>query len=163
MTTTQQAQVHVKSYFARSVPDAIEHARNELGPDAMLLNTRDAPPEARHLGAIEVVFGGYKQPSPELPAAAPRDGLDEMRHKLDEIRTLLIRNGMGAAYGRSRPPVVEQALLEAGITPGLAAEIEGADTQRVSRRSVPEIARVRKLTGADPDAVIEEKIGRAHV
>lgn len=155
---TTQAQVHVKSYFARSVPDAIESARLELGPDAMLLNTRESPPEARHLGALEVVFGGYQQALPDSPAAAPSDSLEDLRRKVDEIRTLLIRNGLGGNGNRSRPPLVEQALLDAGLTAGLAAEIEEAVAERLSRRSLPEIARVRKLTAADPDAVLEETL-----
>ncbi len=32
-------------------------ARQELGSDAMLVNTRRAPAESRHLGEYEVVFG----------------------------------------------------------------------------------------------------------
>jgi len=57
MATTTQPQIRVKSYFATSIPDAIDLARRELGPDALLLNSRQSPPEARHLGPIEVVFG----------------------------------------------------------------------------------------------------------
>ena len=45
MTQTEQPHIHVKSYFASNIPDAIEVARNELGPDALLLNSRRAPPE----------------------------------------------------------------------------------------------------------------------
>ena len=47
----------LKSYFAGSVQEAIERARQELGPDAMLLNSRKISAEQRHLGAYEVVFG----------------------------------------------------------------------------------------------------------
>ena len=32
-------------------------ARQEMGPEAMLVNSRKAPPEVRHLGEYEVVFG----------------------------------------------------------------------------------------------------------
>ena len=46
----------LKSYFSETVEDAMAHARQELGPEAMLVNTRQAPPEARHLGEYEVVF-----------------------------------------------------------------------------------------------------------
>ena len=47
----------IKSYYSRTVEDAIAAARQEMGPDAMLVNSRKAPPEARHLGEYEVVFG----------------------------------------------------------------------------------------------------------
>ncbi len=47
----------LKSYFADSVASAMAEAARELGPEAMLVNSREAPPEARHLGPYEVVFG----------------------------------------------------------------------------------------------------------
>jgi flagellar biosynthesis protein FlhF len=46
----------VKSYFAGSVEAAFGKARHELGEDAVMVNSRKAPPEARHLGEYEVVF-----------------------------------------------------------------------------------------------------------
>ncbi len=49
--------MRLKSYFAESVQDAIDEARQELGPEAMLLNSKKIVPEQRHLGAYEVVFG----------------------------------------------------------------------------------------------------------
>jgi flagellar biosynthesis protein FlhF len=49
--------MRLKSYFAASVQEAIDKARTELGPEAMLLNSKKIAPEQRHLGAYEVVFG----------------------------------------------------------------------------------------------------------
>ncbi|MFL6451199.1 MAG: hypothetical protein ACJ746_26500 [Bryobacteraceae bacterium] len=49
--------MRLKSYFAQSIGDAIESARQELGPDAMLLNSRKTSPEQNYLGEYEVVFG----------------------------------------------------------------------------------------------------------
>jgi flagellar biosynthesis GTPase FlhF len=49
--------MRIKSYFTDSVQEAIEHARVELGPDAMLMNSKKTEPELRALGAYEVVFG----------------------------------------------------------------------------------------------------------
>ena len=46
----------IKSYYSRTVEDAMAAARQEMGPDAMLVNSRKAPPEVRHLGEYEVVF-----------------------------------------------------------------------------------------------------------
>jgi hypothetical protein len=51
-----QERMRIKSYYAHAVEDAMSMARQELGPDAMLVNTRKASPEARHLGEYEVVF-----------------------------------------------------------------------------------------------------------
>ncbi|MGC8793400.1 MAG: hypothetical protein ACP5U2_08415, partial [Bryobacteraceae bacterium] len=47
----------LKSYFVPSVAAALALAREELGPEAVLLETRPAPPEAAHLGRYEVIFG----------------------------------------------------------------------------------------------------------
>jgi len=41
---TNRDQMRIKSYFAKSVDLAMAQAREELGPEAMLLNTRKAPP-----------------------------------------------------------------------------------------------------------------------
>jgi flagellar biosynthesis protein FlhF len=49
--------MRIKSYFADSVQDAIEKARAELGPDAMLMNSKKTDFELRALGSVEVVFG----------------------------------------------------------------------------------------------------------
>jgi flagellar biosynthesis GTPase FlhF len=49
--------MRIKSYFTDSVQEAIEHARIELGPEAMLMNSKKTEPELRALGAYEVVFG----------------------------------------------------------------------------------------------------------
>lgn len=69
--------MRLKSYFAASVQEAIENARLELGPDAMLLNSRKIAPEQRHLGAYEVVFGItdellLRKPAAPLPETAPQ-------------------------------------------------------------------------------------------
>ena len=63
--------LYVKSFFAISIPAAIEQAQRELGLDALLLNAREAPPEARHLGDFEVVFGATQQTLAAAQAAAP--------------------------------------------------------------------------------------------
>jgi flagellar biosynthesis protein FlhF len=51
---------------------------------------------------------------------------------------------------------VERVLVDAGLEPALAAEIEEAVALRMSRRSVTEISRVRKPLDWDTDAIIEE-------
>src|SRR5580698_10574469 len=60
----------VKSFFAVSIPAAMEQAQREMGPDALLLNAREAPAEARHLGDFEVVFGANQETMHAATAAA---------------------------------------------------------------------------------------------
>lgn len=64
----------IKSYFAESIQDAMEKARVELGPDAMLVSSKKVDSELRHLGAYEVVFGLAQDSAAgrqSLRAAAP--------------------------------------------------------------------------------------------
>src|SRR5579884_1104978 len=72
--------MRIKSYFADSVQEAMELARLELGPEAMLVNSRKTDPELRHLGAYEVVFGMTSQ-SAEVRSqkgAAARQGREQV-------------------------------------------------------------------------------------
>jgi flagellar biosynthesis protein FlhF len=165
MTTTENSHIHVKSYFASNVPDAIEVARDELGADALFLNSRPAPPEALHLGAVEVVFGVYAEKRLAEPSpAASATSMDELRQRMDEIRSLLIRS-TATPSSRNRARLVEQVLLDAGLTPAIAAEIEESVTIRLNRRPVPEISRARKLPARarklhelNPDSIVQETI-----
>jgi len=100
--------MRIKSYFADSVQEAIEKARLELGPDAMLMNTKKTDFELRALGSFEVVFGlpgqaaaskprlhvkpaGGSYPEaispvpPEAPESVPAPG-GEMAQELAELR-----------------------------------------------------------------------------
>jgi flagellar biosynthesis protein FlhF len=54
-----------RSYLAKSVDEAIAHAREELGSEAILLNTRKLPNEQGQPGGYEVVFG-LPEPPPAL-------------------------------------------------------------------------------------------------
>lgn len=47
--------MRLKSYFAASVESAMNQARQELGQEAMLLDSHRSGPESRHLGEYEVV------------------------------------------------------------------------------------------------------------
>ncbi len=50
-------QMRIKSYFAKSVDQAMAQAREELGEEAMLLNTRKAPADHPSGMNYEVIFG----------------------------------------------------------------------------------------------------------
>src|SRR5438128_10972806 len=65
--------MRLKSYFAQSIGHAIESARLELGPDAMLLNSRKTSADQNYLGEYEVVFGiTGNPPAPKKSALAER-------------------------------------------------------------------------------------------
>lgn len=145
----KSAQLYVKSFFAASIPDAMEQARRELGSDALLLNSREAPPEARHLGDYEVVFGAWPETAPpatraSAPSPAPTSRIEELHSRLYEIRQMIGRIGPSFAARPADDPGVARALTDAGVDLELARSIERAVRKRMSKGAVLEISGARK-------------------
>jgi flagellar biosynthesis GTPase FlhF len=63
--------MQLKTYFASSVPAALELARKELGEDALLMDSRPARPESRALGRLEVTFA-WEQKTAKAASEQPR-------------------------------------------------------------------------------------------
>src|SRR5690242_3907951 len=120
----------IKSYFAKTVDEAIAKARVELGSDALLLNTRKVA-DAGNGAGYEVVMG-VSGPAPAretaaparttLPSAAktsaqqttaaagetaakPTSGmgteLEKLRAQMDELQSLLMRSARNS-WGAQR-------------------------------------------------------------
>ena len=45
----------IKSFYAETMDQAFHAATTEMGEEALILNTREAPSEFRHFGKYEVV------------------------------------------------------------------------------------------------------------
>jgi flagellar biosynthesis protein FlhF len=133
--------MRIKSYFVDAVADAVQAARKEMGEEAMLVETRKAPPESQHLGTYEVVFG--VNPA-ELPAGAlvkpvsaalaPSEMLRltgemaQMRRQLEGIR-LAMRSGLTAPRW-----LLPSSSLADVFSTMLAADISGEVAQAVVDR-----------------------------
>jgi flagellar biosynthesis protein FlhF len=135
--------MRLKSYFSATVEGAMALARQELGPEAMLVNSRPSPAEARHLGDYEVVF------ATELPsdqAALPRPGpvgevlgerlsleIAELKKEIEGMRGALRRSAFHPPHRNdfSQSFADAYAALAAGeVAPDLAREIvEGAEAR----------------------------------
>ena len=136
-------QMRIKSYFAKSVDLAMAQAREELGPEAMLLNTRKAPPDQIEGGGYEVIFGVAGE-SPAVPsivapiAAAPvadpesrvpehfTAELGRLHDQIDEIRNLIVRSSRAQlTVGRSVPELADvySKLRSADVDPALSQDI----------------------------------------
>jgi len=100
----------VKSYYAMTVEEAFLKAREEMGPDGILLESRKTPMEFRHLGTYEVVFAPSERAGADaLPGngrrsagAPPADAhvgaeLAAMRRQMQEIQHALAGRGAGPA------------------------------------------------------------------
>jgi flagellar biosynthesis protein FlhF len=125
--------MRLKSYFSATVEAAMEQARKELGDEALLMNAKPAAPEARYLGAYEVVFGVPPPPPAEItnpPAESEaldrllRADLAEMRRQIERL-TYSIQPAASPAV--SHPPASQPAaptarslaLLEEELSPEL--------------------------------------------
>ena len=152
----KNSKLFVKSYFTSSIAEAIELAGTELGPDALLLNTRQAPPESGHPGEYEVVFGvppTTSVSSGAAPAGAP-DPVADLRKRMEEIREMVSR--IGSPGSAPRPTSVGDALVNAGIAPQLAAEIDLAVQQRLRNRGGLAAGRIKAISDWDATAILSE-------
>jgi flagellar biosynthesis protein FlhF len=159
MATTTQPQIRVKSYFAASVSDAIDLARRELGADAFLLDSRQAPPEARHLGSMEVVFGddsGARDADSGAATPIAASGDDVRRNISERIWSLLVRASGEGPHADSQRRFPEQVLIDAGLSRELAAEIDESVATRLKRRAAAGMPGPRRIQDPDPDTVVRE-------
>ena len=143
-------QMRIKSYFAKSVDQAMAQARVELGEDAMLLNTRKAPADHPSGMNYEVIFGvageevaaeapvslamakieravesKVQAPAP-VASAAPAYSLEQLHQQMDEIRTLLVRSSQAQLTMQRAVPELADVyahLMAAEIEPALGKDI----------------------------------------
>lgn len=159
LSTEKNPRLFVKSYFTFSIADAIEQARAELGPDALLLNTRPAPPEGAHQGDYEVVFGvgpTASESGAAKPIAPAADPVGDLRRQMEQIREMVSRIGSAGAAPTAHSHPVADALMKAGIDPQLAAEIDLAVQQRLRNRNALQNGRVTSISDWDPASVAQE-------
>lgn len=152
--------MRIKSYFAASVQEAIESARTELGPEAMLLHSKKTEWELRSLGAYEVVFGvtadagGYagtaagvettaapatlaEQPEELVRSSEVVKELADLRKEIETVRRSVVRqavsrsgSALAPAAGSIYAEEICARLLAAGFSEDFAAEIAEAAEMR---------------------------------
>ena len=176
MTTTDQLEgLEIKAYFAGSVQEAMNQATRELGPEALLLNSRQAPPEARHLGEFEVVFAA--SPAVRLPLAkaqparaASQDGPPDWELLCRELRDLRVQvRHMGEAlsgrYDGQAPQAFSDALetlLQADVRPDVAQEVVERVQARIGTSLLPEVGRSARGTGRNAPGC-DAEVARRHL
>ena len=129
--------MHVKSFFAATVEAALAEGSRELGPEALIVQSRKAPPEAQHLGRYEVVLGvaeprGRLADGGAVTAGEPAANSDplaremaHMRHQLDSMRRSLSRASSPLAPSFATSAIFD-ALIDSETEMGLAQQIAEA-------------------------------------
>ena len=143
--------MRIKSYYANSVEDGMAMARVELGPDAMLVNSRRTAPEMRHLGDYEIVIvtdlAAAEIASP--PAAMAASGgparrvaagdplsveVAQLKNELAGMRRALTRTAFASPEWRASPDASDAyaSLAASELAPDLAREIVSAAEARLA-------------------------------
>lgn len=156
MPSESNCRLYVKSYFVASVEDAMATAHAELGPDALLLNSREAPPEARHLGEYEVVFGVRPSTQSGSPAPTAIDPVEDLQRRMEELRELVCNIRPAAEREPAGQAWIEEALHKAGVSRVLAREIDCAVHQRLRGQGVIPIGRPKGMPGWDAGVMLPE-------
>lgn len=136
----------LKSFYADSVEAALNDARGEFGPEAVLVQSRRAPEDARRLGEYEVVCALLPEDEGAPVAATAADsehrapdsgnGVDvrmlagelaELRRCMQRIQSSMALARASSSAAEAPAPVREAlaALLEAEVEPDLAQRIVG--------------------------------------
>jgi flagellar biosynthesis protein FlhF len=105
--------MQTKTYFANSVPAALEVARQELGADALLMNSRPSPADVRHLGRLEVTFA-WEQRDAVKPLARAAVASSPQTSELDEIREQLFSLRVAMGQTQATNPAPDQTASPAG-------------------------------------------------
>jgi flagellar biosynthesis protein FlhF len=151
----------LKSFFANTIEEAIRLARRELGPDAILVNSKATNVEARHLGCYEVVVCGEAQDagsreqrqgsekgqdnSSERPAGSSRawatslpvdklsQDVSELKYRMEKLALTLARAGKGMASIAFDPELtrVFAQLTDAELDTEMAYDVIGRLTSPI--------------------------------
>jgi flagellar biosynthesis protein FlhF len=131
--------MRLKSYFAGTVEAAMALARQELGEDALIVNSRRAMPDARQYGEYEVVFA--TAPGEEHPSIRPANervepsressdrlaqGIHELKLQIERMSTNIVRVRFGPTNSmrlKNDAAHVLAILLDAGVSEEIATEI----------------------------------------
>src|SRR5579872_3257126 len=138
--------MRIKSYYALNVEDAMAAARQELGPEAMLVNSRRTLMEARHLGEYEVIFatelpvGGSGESSAGASSCFDSAGgrlaadLAGLKKELEGMRRALARTAFAPPQWLGAPKLSDAfaTLTAAEVAPELARDIVQSAESRQS-------------------------------
>jgi len=169
--------MRIKSYYANSVEDGMAMARTEMGPDAMLVNSRRTSPETRHLGDYEVVivtdlaaaeiasppaampaFGG---PARRLAAGDPLSvEVGQLKKELEGMRRALMRTAFAPTEWRNSPDVSDAyaCLAASELAPDLAREIVSAAEARLAAPLAAKAQGPERIDGARFEGALAEEL-----
>jgi flagellar biosynthesis protein FlhF len=145
--------MRLKSYFSGTVESAMALAREELGPDALLVHSKKTPPETRHAGYYEVVFA---LPEPEPPTAGTGSFGQVFAAERDSA---ILRLSSELALLRSRVEGMSGLMVSPAAARHTRKECQSEDiaaelcVQEVDRELALELVQEAGEHGGTPDAL----------
>jgi flagellar biosynthesis protein FlhF len=128
--------MRLKSYFAGTVEAAMALARQELGPEAMLVNSRRASSDGRHLGEYEVVFASVPEEENTVSAEPDRqyrlmatrlsEQIGDLKLQVERISSNFARARFANSYTSKLTPEANRILamlLDAGVDDEIAGDL----------------------------------------
>lgn len=107
--------MRIKSYFDSSIQTAMRQARYEFGDDVILVSSRIASPESRHLGDFEVVCSADEpQTAPKEVDTAAAKGFEQLFRRQLAPAGLRVDAARGAGIA-----VIRSSLIDIGLEPAL--------------------------------------------
>jgi len=160
----------LKSYFANTVEDAMALARAELGPEAMLVNSRKASLDARHLGAYEVVFvsempdvASPEPPGSVIPSKRSHNDrltqqMSELKRELEGMRRTITRSALapGVRDASQDGSAAYHVLTANEVSPELAREI--VDAAEVRSGGGSKLRTLRRTENAEFQRALAEEL-----
>jgi flagellar biosynthesis protein FlhF len=148
--------MRIKSFYASTVEGAVALARREMGDEAMLVESRKAPLEARHLGEYEAVCALVPEAESARTTAEDTNAYDtrlatelaEMRRQLDVMGKTITRSAWSGARRSSAIPEMSEwhaRLMATDMDNELVYQILDA----VERRSGPQAAGLEDAVTAE--------------
>lgn len=138
--------MRLKSYFAQSVHEAMQQARCELGPEALLFSSKKGP-QPDSAAAYEVVFGVSNDGRSELAThtgamASIETGvarqLAELRQQIENMqRSITFRTQAPFSNRECEPDGSVERLIALGFSPALAYELVQAARARIAPGEPP--------------------------
>jgi flagellar biosynthesis protein FlhF len=135
----------LRSYFTDSIQDAVEKARLELGPDAVLINSNRTGSELKDLGSYEVVFGlaqsnthsagtDSKPGLGQIPLASTDPilrELAELRKQIESFGHSMTRSALTRTAEQLKPELAHtlSRLLNSGFSSEFAHDVVDAISQ----------------------------------
>jgi flagellar biosynthesis protein FlhF len=145
--------MRLKTYFSGTVEAAMALAREELGPDAMLVHSKRASAETRHIGTYEVVFA-LPEPEPTAPAAPA-------------VRAAAVaadRGGFGEVFASEREPAIRKLMSDLAALRNRIEGMSGSFGGRAEageRRDGREEELVRQLCAREVDEDVAREVVKA--